>query len=133
MYWKLHFWCRVSAYCWYIWCFLHCMHMTVPCAALEFGIKGCYQDGRTDGQIKETLEKDMLEKLAERLLWLEERSVEVRVNPVRITLRITGTGSFLPVSGLEIERTICRIQPCKTIRRSRWMREGWRKEDGDTI
>lgn len=105
-----------------------CVH-----TALESGIKGCYQDGRTDGQLKETLEKDMSEKLAERLLWLEERNVEVRVNPVRITLRITGTGSFLPVSGLEIERTIYRIQPCKTIRRSRWMREGWRKEYGDTI
>lgn len=95
-----------------------CVH-----TALEAGMKGCYPDGRTDAGRKTDMEKDFYEKLSEQLLWLQIKSVEVRLSPLRATLRVTGTGSFLPVSVLETQQTIYRIQPCETIRRSRWMKD----------
>lgn len=95
-----------------------CVHTT-----LEAGIKGCYADGRTDTQRKEDMERDLSEKLSQQLLWLQSQNVEIRVSPLRVTLRVSGTGSFLPVSGLETQQAVYRIQPCETIRRSRWMRD----------
>ena len=106
-----------------------CVH-----TALQAGIKGSYPDGRPAGQRKKDIEKDLLEKLSEQLLWLQEREVEIQVSPLRITLQISGAGSFLPVSGIETEQTVYRIQPCETIRRSRWMRENdGGEKDGNTI
>lgn len=95
-----------------------CVH-----TALEVGIKGCYPDGHTDSQRKEDMERDLSEKLSMQLLWLQNNHVEIQVSPLRVTLKVSGTGSFLPVSGLETQQTIYRIQPCETIRRSRWMRD----------
>lgn len=95
-----------------------CVHTT-----LEAGIKGCYPDGRTDSQRKEDMERELSEKLSAQLIWLQNRHVEVRVSPLRVTLKVSGTGSFLPISGLETQQTIYRIRPCETIRRSRWMRD----------
>ncbi len=95
-----------------------CVH-----TALESGIKGCYQDGRTETQRKEDMERDLSEKLSEQLLWVQGKNVEIQVRPTHVTLQISGTGSFLPVSGLETQQTVYRIQPCETIRRSRWMRD----------
>lgn len=100
-------------------------HDYAVCAhtALETGIQGCYQDGRTDVQREMDMEEHLSERLSERLLWLQSQNVELQVDPLRITLRISGTGSFLPVSELKTEHTVYRIQPCESIRRSRWMRE----------
>ena len=95
-----------------------CVH-----TALEAGMKGCYPDGRTDAGRKEDMEKDFAEKLSGQLLWLQIKCVEVKVSPLRATLRVSGSGSFLPVSGLEMQQTVYRIQPCETIRRSRWMKD----------
>lgn len=95
-----------------------CVH-----TALESGMKGCYPDGRTDAGRKEDIEKDFAEKLSGQLLWLQMKCVEVQVSPLRATLRVSGSGSFLPVSGLEMQQTVYRIQPCETIRRSRWMKD----------
>lgn len=93
-----------------------CVH-----TALECGIQGSYRDGRSDRQIKEDLEQALLEKLPQRLLWLEKKAVEVKVDPVRICIEVSGSGSFLPVDGIHIKQTIYRIQPCSTVRRSRWL------------
>ena len=80
--------------------------------------------GRAYGQSeKEDMERDLSEKLSMQLLWLQNNHVEIQVSPLRVTLKVSGTGSFLPVSGLETQQTIYRIQPCETIRRSRWMRD----------
>lgn len=95
-----------------------CVH-----TALESGIKGSYPDGRTDSGRKADMEADLSQKLSERLLWAGEKNVEVQVNPLQITIRIAGTGSFLPVSGLETRQTVYRVYPCRVIRRSRWMKE----------
>ncbi|MFG6330955.1 MAG: hypothetical protein K1W28_03845 [Lachnospiraceae bacterium] len=95
-----------------------CVH-----TVLTSGVKGCYQDGRTGEKRREETEKELAQKLSGRLLWLEDEAVEVQVNPVRFTIRMSGKGSFLPVSGIVIEREIYRVQPCETLRRSRWMRD----------
>ena len=93
-----------------------CVH-----TALETGIKGCYPDGRTDRQVKAELEQELLQKLSGRLLWLEDRAVEVKVDPVRIRIQVSGSGSFLPMDGIKVQQTVCRVQPCETVRRSRWL------------
>lgn len=100
-------------------------HDYAVCAhtVLTSGVKGCYQDGRTGEEWREETEKELAQKLSGRLLWLEDEAVEVQVNPVRFTIRMSGKGSFLPVSGIVIEREIYRVQPCETLRRSRWMRD----------
>ncbi len=100
-------------------------HDYAVCAhtVLTSGVKGCYQDGRTGEERREETEKELAQKLSGRLLWLEDEAVEVQVNPVRFTIRMSGKGSFLPVSGIVIEREIYRVQPCETLRRSRWMRD----------
>lgn len=105
-----------------------CIH-----AVLETGIRGSYQDGRTNVQVKEDTERELAQKLSERLLWLQKKSLEVKVSPVRLSIRVSGSGSFLPVSGIEVQQEIGRIRPCETIRRSRWIRAMEEKEDGDTI
>ncbi len=100
-------------------------HDYAVCAhtVLTSGVKGCYQDGRTGEERREETEKELAQKLSGRLLWLEDEAVEVQVNPVRFTIRMSGKGNFLPVSGIVIEREIYRVQPCETLRRSRWMRD----------
>lgn len=97
--------------------------------AVEAGVKGLYPDGTSDGQIKEEVERDLRQKLSTRLFWVQEEDVMVELNPVRMKIQISGSGNFLPVDGLLVERELYRIQPCKTIRRCRWMEE----KDGDTI
>ncbi len=97
--------------------------------ALEAGIKGLYPDGSTDSQKKEEIEKDLATKLSACFLWVQEDAITVELNPVRLKIDIAGRGDFLPVDGLRLRREVYRIQPCKTIRRCRWMEE----KDGDTI
>ena len=93
-----------------------CVHTVLQC-----GIQGSYPDGRSDSQVKEDLEQKLLQNLSQRLLWLREEAVEVKVNPVSIRIQVSGTGSFLPVEGIQIQQTIYRIQPCKAVRTSRWL------------
>lgn len=93
---------------------------------MESGIGGSYPDGRTDGQIQEDVERRLLQKLSDRLLWLQEETAEVQVNPVKLTICVSGRGSFLPMSEVEVQCEVYRIRPCETLRRSRWMRDGWR-------
>ena len=95
-----------------------CVH-----TALQAGVKGIYQDGRTDPQIQADVETDIAQKLSERLLWLEQEEVSVQASPVRLTIRICGRGSFLPVEGIDIQQEIYRIQPCETVRRCRWLKD----------
>ena len=93
-----------------------CIH-----TVLETGMKGCYPDGRTDRQVREEVEQELSQKLSGRLLWLQDKTVEVKVDPVRVRIRVSGTGSFIPVNGIEVQQTIYKVQPCETVRRSRWL------------
>ncbi len=97
--------------------------------ALEAGIKGLYPDGSLDNQKKEKIEKDLKAKLSACFLWIQEEEITVELNPVRLKIDISGRGDFLPVDGIQLRREVYRIQPCKTIRRCRWMEE----KDGNTI
>lgn len=97
--------------------------------ALEAGIKGLYPDGSTDSQKKEKIEQDLIRKLSACFLWVQEDKITVELNPVRLKIDISGKGDFLPVDGLRLRREVYRIQPCRTIRRCRWMED----KDGDTI
>jgi len=92
-----------------------CVH-----TVLESGIGGCYQDGRTNGQIREDVERELTQKLSERLLWLQETAAEVQVDPVRLAIKVSGEGSFLPVKRIEVQRYVYRVRPCETVRRSQW-------------
>ena len=51
-----------------------CVH-----TVLETAIRGSYPDGRTSGQIRDDMERELAQKLSERLLWLQEERVEVGV------------------------------------------------------
>lgn len=93
-----------------------CVH-----TAVQSGVKGSYPDGRSNAQIIEDVERDIKQKLSERLLWLRQKEVSVQADSVRLTVRIYGTGSFLPVEGIDIQQEIYRIQPCETVRRCRWL------------
>ncbi len=50
---------------------------------LESGVKGIYRDGRSDEVIREQMQEDLSRKLSERLLWMEDAEVEVRVGPLQ--------------------------------------------------
>ena len=105
-----------------------CVH-----TVLETAIRGSYPDGRTSGQIRDDMERELAQKLSERLLWLQEERVEVQVSPVKIAVLVSGSGSFLPVSGIEVRQELYRIRPCETLRRSRWMKMDGGQKNGDSI
>ncbi len=89
---------------------------------LESGVKGIYRDGRSDEAIREQMQEDLSRKLSERLLWMEDAEVEVRVGPLQAEVKVSGKGRFLPAQ-IEIKTVekLYRVRPCKVIRRSRWM------------
>ncbi len=89
---------------------------------LESGVKGIYRDGRLDEVIREQMQEDLSRKLSERLLWMEDAEVEVRVSPLQAEIKVSGKGRFLPAQ-IEIKTVekLYRVRPCKVIRRSRWM------------
>ena len=89
---------------------------------LESGVKGIYRDGRSDEVIREQMQEDLSRKLSERLLWMEDAEVEVRVSPLQAEIKVSGKGRFLPAR-IEIKTVekLYRVRPCKVIRRSRWM------------
>ena len=89
---------------------------------LESGVKGIYRDGRSDEVIREQMQEDLSRKLSERLLWMEDAEVEVRVSPLQAEIKVSGKGRFLPAQ-IEIKTVekLYRVRPCKVIRRSRWM------------
>ena len=105
-----------------------CVH-----TVLEAGIEGCYQDGRSGEKIRADVEQEIRKKLSERLLWLQDETVEVSVNPVRLQIRMEGVGSFLPVGGIEVRQAVYRVRPCEVIRRSRWLRADGGEKNGDTL
>ena len=105
-----------------------CVH-----TVLEAGIEGCYQDGRSGEKIWADVEQEIRKKLSERLLWLQDETVEVSVNPVRLQIRMEGVGSFLPVDGIEVRQAVYRVRPCEVIRRSRWLRADGGEKNGDTL
>lgn len=105
-----------------------CVH-----TVLEAGIEGCYQDGRSGEKIRADVEQEIRKKLSERLLWLQDETVEVSVNPVRLQIRMEGVGSFLPVDGIEVRQAVYRVRPCEVIRRSRWLRADGGEKNGDTL
>lgn len=92
-------------------------------AVMEAGVKGIYRDGTGDRNIEENIRADLERKLASRLLWMGDEEIEVQVNPLRVKIRVAGGGYFFPEEEIDVERTIYRIAPCETIRRSRWLRE----------
>lgn len=108
----------------YVFFFTLYAHDYAVCAhtALEAGVKGIYQDGKSDRQIEQDVKEDAGHKLKERLLWMKQAEVEVSVDPVQLNIRIYGSGSFLPVDGIRVQRKLRRLQPCEMLRRSRWMR-----------
>ena len=95
-------------------------------AALECGTKGVYPDARSNQQREQGTEAELEQKLEERLLWLSEQQAEVKVDPVHLIIKITGKGDFLPLEGFLLEQKVTRIQPCETIRRSKWLLDGRR-------
>lgn len=94
-----------------------CVHTMVQC-----GVKGSYRLAWTDGQIENYVCQEIEEKLSERLLWMENREVEVSVNPLKIQITVSGIGGLLPVERVQISQKITRNLPCETIRRSRWLK-----------
>jgi hypothetical protein len=98
-------------------------YAVLACCALESGVKGIYLEEQSSGQIEQKIEKDLQQKLSSRLLWIRDLETEVSVNPVHAVIHLTGTGEFLPVRTIEVEQKLYRVDPCETIRRSRWMRE----------
>lgn len=94
-----------------------CVH-----TAAQAGVRGCYRLSWTDSQIEDLIFQEIEEKLSERLLWMNNREVEVSVNPLKIQIKISGTGSLLPIEKVEISQKITRNLPSETIRRSRWLK-----------
>lgn len=90
-------------------------------AVLEAGVKGIYPDGRKNRQIEDDVERDLRQKLDERLLWIQDKKVEVSVDALQILVHLSGTGEFLPVKEIVVEQRLYRVHPCETIRRSRWL------------
>ncbi len=112
--------CIVLVYLFFYTLYAHdyavCIH-----AAIESGVGGTYREGQSPGQIADEVEEDLRRKLPERLLWIRQSEVEVKANAARVTIRISGTGSFLPVEGIKVKQAIYRNAPCELIRRSRWL------------
>ena len=92
-------------------------------AVLESGVKGIYTNGKSSVQRESDVEQDLKQKLSERLLWIKEEEIDVKVNPVQLQIQVNGTGVFLPVKEVQIEQCLYRLHPCETIRRSRWLRK----------
>ncbi len=67
--------------------------------------------------------RDLKRKLGERLLLFRESEVQAEAGPVRMRLKLTGTGAFFPERDLNVEQILYRISPCEVLRRSRWMME----------
>lgn len=99
-------------------------HDYAVCAhtVLEAGVKGVYREGKSSGQTEEDIGRDLEQKLSERLLWVTQPDVEVSVNPVRVSIRMTGSGTAFPAKTIEIKQQIYRIQTSEAIRRSKWLR-----------
>lgn len=89
---------------------------------LETGVKGIYWDGSSSGQAEEAVRRDLEQKLSERLLWVRQPKVEVSVNPVRVSIRTTGSGMVFPAKAIDLQQQIYRIQTSEAVRRSRWLR-----------
>lgn len=92
-------------------------------AMMESGVKGIYRNGTGDRNIEENIRTDLERKLPSRILWMNDVNIEVQANPLRVKIHISGSGYFFPEEDIVVERTIYRIAPCETIRRSRWLRE----------
>lgn len=116
------FLCLMLVYIVYFTLYVHdytvCAH-----AIMESGVKGIYEDGRSAQQRESDVEQDLKQKLDERLLWMKNEEINVKVNPARLVIQVNGTGGFFPVEEIQIEQYLYRIHPCETIRRSRWLRK----------
>lgn len=92
-------------------------------ALLESGVKGIYRTGMTDGQLEQNIMKDLQQKCSERALWIQNPDIEVQVNPVSVSIRVSGRGAFLQEGEIQIQKKLHRVNPCEFIRRRRWLRE----------
>lgn len=101
------------------------VHDCVVCvhAVLETGVKGAWQDGRSDSQIEQELTEELRSKLRERLLWMKDAEIAVQINPVKLEICVSGSGGFLPVDGICMSKSIYRVHPCEMIRRRQWMND----------
>ena len=89
---------------------------------MESGVKAIYRDGRSDEAIREQMQEDLSRKLSERLLWMEDAEVEVRVGPLQAEVKVSGKGRFLPAQiAFKTVLYLYSLRTCKVIRRSRWM------------
>lgn len=91
--------------------------------ALQVGVKAIYREGKSSGQIEEAIRADLQQKLTERLLWVRNPEIEVKVSPLQVEIRISGGGGFWPKEQVEIQQKIYRIQASESVRRSRWLKE----------
>lgn len=90
-------------------------------AALESGTKGIYRMDRTVTSEQTEIKADLEEKLAERLIWISDPEVEVSASPLSVSIHIVGSGRFLTSYSIEVNRTLYRVNPCDTLRTTRWL------------
>ncbi len=90
-------------------------------AALESGTKGIYRLDRTATSEQAAIKADLEEKLAERLIWISDPEVEVNAGPLSVNVHIAGSGRFLTSYSIEVNRTLYRVNPCDTLRTTRWL------------
>ena len=105
-------------------------HDCAVCAhtILEAGTKAIYREELTSGEMKNQIEQELQKKLKERLLWMEEPEITAEVNPVRVRIRVSGTGPFLRQIKIEMDRTLYRVSPCQTVRMKLFLK---RKKNGE--
>lgn len=89
--------------------------------ALESGVRGIYQEDLSDRQIERKIQEDLEQKLPERLLWIRQPQIQVRADPVRVVITLSGEGPFLSVGEIRTEQILYRNDPCEILRRSRWL------------
>lgn len=91
---------------------------------LESGIKGLYEEGKSNIQIENQIRNDLAKKLGERMLWASVFEQEVTVNAVQIKIKVTAKGrkDQLPVDTISVQQTFLRVHPDQTIRISNWLK-----------
>ncbi len=107
-------------------------HDYAVCAhtAIECGVKELCQTGRTNREIQEQLQAGLEQKLPKRLLWMQEPRIETDVGPLSIKIHIEGPGKLLSEKGIQFQQTLSRREPCKTIRRIKWLKEHAKSDKG---
>ena len=91
---------------------------------IESSVLQLCQTSVPDGQREEQLRGQVLEKMDERSLWLQETQVEAQVSAGSIRMRLYGEGGWFPKVRLEQEQTLHRESPCQILRYRYRMKRG---------